>query len=234
MQRLLGIPVDSLALALALLLGLVGAAVTVLALRHPILLRLALRNLLRRPGRAALIVTGLMLGTTIICSALVTGDTMSRTVRGSVIETLGRTDELVAVRGADRDQPEFFPQSRFAAVDRALRATGLVDGTAPAIVLGVAVQDVRSRQTEARVSLFAPDPAHLAGFGRLDLTALGANEVYLDRDAAAKLDARAGDRIDVLAGVVRAPLTVKAVSEKATATCAWPRSTRYWTSWKAA
>jgi len=211
MQRLLGIPVDSLALALALLLGLVGAAVTVLALRHPILLRLALRNLLRRPGRAALIVTGLMLGTTIICSALVTGDTMSRTVRGSVIETLGRTDELVAVRGADRDQPEFFPQSRFAAVDRALRATGLVDGTAPAIVLGVAVQDVRSRQTEARVSLFAPDPAHLAGFGRLDLTALGANEVYLDRDAAAKLDARAGDRIDVLAGVVRAPLTVKAV-----------------------
>jgi putative ABC transport system permease protein len=211
MQRLFGIPVDSLALALAVALGLVGAAVAVLALRHRILLRLALRNLRRRPGRAALIVTGLMLGTTIICSALVTGDTMGRTVRGSVIETLGTTDELVAVRGADRDQPEFFPQSRFAAVDRALRATGLVDGTAPAIVLPVAVQDVRSRQTEARVSLFAPDPAHLAGFGRLDLTALGANEVYLDRDAAAKLDARAGDRVDVLAGAVRAPLTVKAV-----------------------
>jgi len=182
-QRLFGIPVDSLAIALALALGVVGAVVAVLALRHRILLRLALRNLLRRPGRAALIVTGLMLGTTIICSALVTGDTMSRTVRGSVIETLGNTDELVAVRGADRDQPEFFPESRFAAVDRALRATGDVDGTAPAIVLPVAVQDMRSRQTEARVSLFAPDPTALAGFGRLNLGALGPEEVYLDRDA---------------------------------------------------
>jgi len=211
MQRLFGIPVDSLAIALAAALGVVGAVVAVLALRHRILLRLALRNLLRRPGRAALIVTGLMLGTTIICSALVTGDTMSRTVRGSVIETLGNTDELVAVRGADRDQPEFFPESRFAAVDRALRATGDVDGTAPAIVLPVAVQDMRSRQTEARVSLFAPDPTALAGFGRLNLGALGPHEVYLDRDAAQKLDARPGDRVDVLADPVRAPLTVKAV-----------------------
>ena len=211
MQRLFGIPVDSLAIALALALGVVGAVVAVLALRHPILLRLALRNLLRRPGRAALIVTGLMLGTTIICSALVTGDTMSRTVRASIIETLGNADELVAVRGADRDQPEFFAQSRFAAVDRALRATGDVDGAAPAIVLPVAVQDIRSRQTEARVSLFAPDPAHLAGFGHLDLGALGPDEVYLDRDAAAKLSARAGDRLEVLAGIVRAPVTVKAV-----------------------
>ena len=86
-----------------------------------------------------------------------------------------------------------------------------MDGTAPAIVLPVAVQDMRSRQTEARVSLFAPDPTALAGFGRLNLGALGPEEVYLDRDAAQKLDARPGDRVDVLADPVRAPLTVKAV-----------------------
>ncbi|HEY6886637.1 MAG TPA: ABC transporter permease, partial [Solirubrobacter sp.] len=211
MQRLFGIPVDSLALALALALGIVAAGVTILALRHPILLRLGVRNLLRRPGRAALIVTGLMLGTTIICSALVTGDTMSRTVRGSVIETLGNTDELVSVRGAEGDQPEFFSQHRYAAVDRALRSTGLVDGTAPAIVVPVAVQDARSRQTEARVSLFAPDPAHLRGFGDLDLSALAPGQVYLDRDAAEKLSARPGDRVTILAGTTPTPQTVKAI-----------------------
>src|SRR3954454_17461781 len=167
MQRLFGVPVGELAIVLAALLGALGATLGVLALRHRILLRLALRNLTRRRGRALLIVAGLMLGTTIICSALVTGDIMSRTVRGSVIQSLGQTDELVAVRGATGEQPEFFSASHFAPVERALRATGQVDGVAPAIIAPVAVQDTRSRQIEARVSLYAPDPAHLAGFGSL-------------------------------------------------------------------
>ena len=54
-------------------------------------------------ARTALIVTGLMLGTTIIASALATGDTMSHTIRISAIESLGSTDELVSVRGANAD-----------------------------------------------------------------------------------------------------------------------------------
>ncbi|HEX6023459.1 MAG TPA: FtsX-like permease family protein [Solirubrobacter sp.] len=209
MRELFGIPVDDLAIALAVVLGAVGAAVAVLALRHRILLRLSLRNLSRRRARAALIVVGLMLGTTIITSALVTGDTINRTIRASVIETYGATDELVSVRGAEGDRPEFFSASRFDAVDRALRATGLVDGVAPALVMPVAVQDMRSRQTEARVTLFAPDPARLAGFAPIRrpdgrtvmLSDLGPNEVYLDQDAAEELDARPGDRLHVLAGV---------------------------------
>ena len=82
MQRLLGLPVDDVALALVLALGAVAGGVALLALRHRILLRIGLRNLARRRGRTVLIVAGLMLGTTIICSALVTGDTMSRTIRG--------------------------------------------------------------------------------------------------------------------------------------------------------
>jgi putative ABC transport system permease protein len=161
MQRLFGIPVDSLAIALALALGALFAVVGVLALRHRILLRLGLRNLARRRGRSALIVVGLMLGTTIICSALVTGDTMSRTVRGSVIQTYGQTDELVSVRGAEGESPEYFSATHAPAVERALRRTGLVDGVAPAIIAPVSLQDARSRQTEARASLYAPDPAAL-------------------------------------------------------------------------
>ena len=52
-----------------------------LALRNPVLVRLGVRNFGRRRGRTALIVLGLMLGTTIIAAALVTGDTMSHTIR---------------------------------------------------------------------------------------------------------------------------------------------------------
>ena len=216
MQRLFGIPMGDLAVGLSVALGLAIGIVAACALRNRFLLRLGLRNLTRRPGRAAQIVTGLMLGTTIIASALVTGDTMNRTVRASVIESLGQTDELVSVRGTDREgapaistssNVDYFPQATFPRIERALRRTGLVDGVAPAIIEPVAVQDTTSRRTEARVSLFAADPAKLRGFGTIhathgdtvSLADLDAGEVYLDRDAARKLGARAGDRLTVLA-----------------------------------
>jgi putative ABC transport system permease protein len=221
MQELFGIPVGDVAIFLALALGALGAALLVLALRHRILLRLALRNLGRRRGRTALIVVGLMLATTIICSALVTGDTMSRTVRGSVIQALGQTDELVSVRGAESENPEYFSAVHFAAVERAVRRTGLVDGVAPAIITPVALQAPRTRQTEARVSLYAPDPARMAGLGTIrrtdgravTLAALGPEEAYLNREAAEELDARPGDPVAVFAGVRNAFVIVAAIVE---------------------
>ena len=51
-----------------------------------------------RRGRTALIVVGLMLGTTIVATALTTGDTMSHTIRGTAVRTLGQTDELVSAK----------------------------------------------------------------------------------------------------------------------------------------
>jgi len=229
-QRLFGIPMGGLALALALALGLVVGGVATLAIRHRVLLRLGLRNVARRRGRAVLIVTGLMLGTTIISSALVTGDTMSRTVRSSVIESLGQTDELVSVRGAaltpmlaseQATRVEYLSARSLPAVERALRRTGLVDGVAPAIIEPVALQDVTSRQTESRVSLFAADPARMAGFGEIRTTSGGVvslaelrdGEIYLNRDAADELDARAGDSARMLAGARNAQLRVAAIVE---------------------
>ena len=228
MQRLFGIPMGDLATGLALALGLAIALAATLALRNRFLLRLGLRNLVRRPGRAALIVTGLMLGTTIIASALVTGDTMNRTVRSSVIESLGQTDELVAMRGTDREgEPatasssngDYFAASAYPPIERALRRSRLVDGVAPAIVEPVALQDRTSRRTEARVSLFAADPARMGGFGTIRTTAgetvsladLRPGEVYLDRDAAAELDAAAGHRVALLAGGRTAPTRVAGI-----------------------
>ena len=101
MTELFGIPTGALAVALAVaLVGGLGA-VAVLAVRNRILLKLALRNVPRRRGRSALIVAGLMLGTAIIAAALATGDTMSHTIRSSVVTSLGGTDELVSAAGTD-------------------------------------------------------------------------------------------------------------------------------------
>jgi putative ABC transport system permease protein len=225
MRTMFGVPVATLALVLA---GLVGASVTILAalaIRNVVFFRLGIRNIGRRTARSALIVVGLMLSTTIIAAALGTGDTMGRTVRESVLSSLGNSDEWVTVKGAKTDlasqlaasaPTQMFSESAVTAVDGAVRGSGLVDGIAPAIVRSVAVQDQTSRQTEPVVTLFAPDTTRLAGFGAVtgsggrpvDIGALAPGSVLANRAAADALHARRGDTIVVLTGASLVRLVV--------------------------
>ena len=228
MNELFGIPTGELATALALVLAAALGVVALLALRNPVLLKLALRNIPRRRGRSTLIVAGLMLGTAIVAAALATGDTMSSTIRSSVLRSLGPTDELVSVKGTDVEaiaiaeapQTAYFDERAYERIRAAVVGSPLVDGVAPAIVETVAVQDRTSRQNEPRVTLFASDPAALADFAPIrgggetvSLADLGAAEVYLNGEGADELGARAGDRLPVLAGNADAPVTVKGVVE---------------------
>ena len=102
MNEVFGVPAGTLAAVLLCALAAALAALAVLALRNPVLVRLGARNARRRRARSALIVLGLMLGTTIIAASLATGDTMSHTIRGAAIEALGQADEVVAVPGCPR------------------------------------------------------------------------------------------------------------------------------------
>ena len=69
--------------------------------RRPVLRRLALRNAVRRPREAALVVLGSLLGAAIITGSLVVGDTMDASIRQVARTHLGPIDELVTTRGAD-------------------------------------------------------------------------------------------------------------------------------------
>jgi putative ABC transport system permease protein len=225
-SKLFGIPVGGLAAVLVLLLGAVLAAVAVLALRNRVFLRLGVRNVRRRPGRSALIVVGLMLGTAIITAALATGDTMSHTIRSSAVSALGQTDEIVAAKGvettlaaaSDATGARYFPESYTKGIARAGSGSGLVDGVAPVIFESIAVQDVSSRQNEPSVMLFASDPARLQGFGDIraggetvSLADLGPGEVYLNAKGADKLGAKPGDTLRLLAGNRVGTVRVKAI-----------------------
>ena len=178
MQELFGIPVDALlvvlAIALAVALGILG----ILALRNPVFVKLGVRNLGRRRGRTALIIVGLMLGTTIVATALATGDTMSHTIRGTAVRTLGQTDELVSAKGTELSLGtglgsatgvEYFDEDVVEKIDAALAGTDLVDGVTPAIIEQIAAQAPAQRQTEPRVTLFAADP-RMDGFGTIEGT----------------------------------------------------------------
>src|SRR6266511_596222 len=114
MNELFGIPTGALAMALGIALAGGLGALGLLAARNRIFLKLALRNVPRRRGRSALIIAGLMLGTAIIAAALSTGDTMSHTIRSSVVTSLGHTDELVSVKGTDMESTAIGYSTRFA------------------------------------------------------------------------------------------------------------------------
>ena len=226
MNELFGIPTGALATVLAVILGIGLAAVGVLALRNPVLLRLGLRNVPRRRGRSSLIVVGLMLGTAIIAAALATGDTMSSTIRSSVLHSLGPTDVLVSARGTDVEpwaigegaQVASFDEDAYEQIRAAVAGSRLVDGVAPAIIETVAVQDYTSRQNEPRVTLFASDPTALAAYspirtdGRtVTLDDLRPGEIYLNADAAEELGAHAGDELIVVAGRRPVALAVRSI-----------------------
>ena len=230
MDSLFGVPMDTLMVVFLAAFVIVMSVVIVLALRNRVLLKLGLRSIPRRRGRTVIIVLGLMLGTIIIAAAFATGDTMTHTIRSSVLTSLGEIDEVISVRGTDTDAGgfietpediEYFDEALFAAVDDAIGDSELVDGIAPVITEPLAVQDTTSRQNEPRATLFASDPVRLAGFGEIkdvgggavSLADLGPGEVYLNDEAADELNASPGDDLLVFAADQSVPLLVKAVVE---------------------
>ncbi len=223
MNKLFGIPTGPFAVGAAALLALTLLIVGLLAVRNPIFLKLGLRNIPRRRGRTMLIVAGLMLGTTIIASALATGDTMSTTIRSSILQAYGQTDEIISSQSVSTDappglgtRPTMLSETVVPWVVMAAKADRDIDGVTPAIVEPIAMQAARSRQTEPRVNLFTADPTMMNGFGTIHgrdgpvtLAALGPHQLYLNQESADKLDVKPGDTVAVLAGDLREPFTVK-------------------------
>jgi putative ABC transport system permease protein len=217
MKEVFGIPVDTLLVVLLVGLGISLCALAALALRHPILVKLAVRSVGRRRGRSALIVVGLMLGTTIIAAALTTGDTMSHTIKATTVSTLGATDETIAPEGATDDIPGalgaatgtgWVDESTVTRIESAAAGSDLVDGITGAIVDQVAVQAPTAGQSEPSVVLFAGDPTRMDGFSpirgsagaTLSLADLRPHEVYLNAKAGHELRVEAGDPIVIYAG----------------------------------
>ncbi|MGH2931575.1 MAG: hypothetical protein ACRDKK_01820, partial [Gaiellaceae bacterium] len=155
MNELFGIPMDKLVVVLAVLVTVALGAVGALALRNRVLFKLGVRNVPRRRGRTALIIVGLMLGTTIIAAALTTGDTMSHTIRATSTKVLGETDEVISARGAAEDisgelgqatGTGYFDAQVVERIESAL-GPGLTDGVTGTIIEAVALQAPATRQT---------------------------------------------------------------------------------------
>ncbi len=226
MKTLFGAPVELLMwVFLGMTVAIIAFAVFS-ALREPVLFRLSVRNVPRRLGRAVLIVIGLMLATTIISAAFGTGDTIRKTIRTEVITSLGNTDEVISSQEesdievtGEAASLAYFPQSDFYELRAALEVNPDVDGVLPMIWEGTGVQNLTTRQTEPRVTIFAPDPNYMDGFGTIRDVAggtvtigdLSPTEVFVNEETADNLNAAVGNEIAVYGPLGSQSVTIKAV-----------------------
>jgi putative ABC transport system permease protein len=188
----------------AALLGLPVAALAGVALfdlaRRPTFRRLALRNIARRPGEAALVVLGSLLGTAIITASFVVGDTLDASIRDQARTQLGPIDQVVTTTDLD-DLPEL----EAAAADVPGVAGTLTLVHAPATVAGPPGGDRRAQPAATLVEVDVAaaralgDEPGATGFADEALSTPGPGQVLLGTDLADDLDVEAGATVEIFA-----------------------------------
>src|SRR5512132_3055291 len=156
--------------------------------------RLALRQINRRRGEAALVVAGSVLGTAIIVGSLIVGDTLDASVRQDADRRLGVVDEVVA--SADPAQGTRAAR-RLASLAGDPDVDGLLTVRRHAAAVAKGAGPARKGEPRATVlELDFPAAARFEGPGSaLAGPAPGPGRVVLNDTLAGALDARAGDRL---------------------------------------
>ncbi len=186
-------------------------ALLLLGFRRRILLRIGVRNFLRRKGQVALAVAGLFIATSIISGTLVMGDSFRATFRELAIRGLGLVDEVAWVPGGSGTYLSqrfpglggaFFNESVYAGVEGRLGEMPHVEGIAPRILLPAAISDKATGYVEPAADFVAFDPIR-----DFDVFSVGgrpyaaadmlSGEAALNANLADRLEARVGDALKV-------------------------------------
>jgi len=218
MDKVFGVPINNMLAYLLVALAVGGVIMVVSSLRNPVLFKMGVRNITRRPAQTTLIVLGLMLTTLLFSAALSTGDTMNYSIRKSAMDQLGLVDEVIqakSVTGQESHMGNQIAQAQRSAqyisgdqVDRItgqLRDSGLADGVAPIVTDTFPAVAPISRQTLPEVKVLGvqddyasqTEPLKTAAGQELAIESLSGSETYLSTKAAEKLDVSEGGTVEV-------------------------------------
>ncbi len=201
--------------ALTAFIALAGGLVLVLGLLglRPLLARLAARNIQRRKTRVAIVIAGLLVGTAIISSSLVVGDTLRYIFLQDVYTRLDAIDEMVWTSFNGNLYP--FNASDYPLIRADLQAQGApVDGVAPLLLLTMPVRNVAGNKGNQAVTVMGLNASDEEGFGGLvtvggrsvDVNDLAPSSVFLNQDAAADLNATPGQDLTLFYGTTNKTL----------------------------
>lgn len=224
MENLFGVPLPVLmfillAIFLATLLVVIG-----MALRNPVMLKMGIRPISRRPGMTALIIIGVMLSTIIMSAAFGTADTLTFSIRDIAINGLRNIDEvIVPARSQEGDTfgQSFISMERYEQLRANLADDDRIDGIMPQLAENVPSINPSENLSEGQMNLVGIDPAQLSGFssvrlisgGDASLEELIGNETYINKKAADALELQAGGELQIFIEDETISFTVKGVVE---------------------
>src|SRR5213596_2596556 len=197
--------------ALAVLVGIV-LSVVVLAGR-PLLARLAARNIRRRTSRVLIVLAGLLVGTAVISSSLVVGDTLSFIFLEDVYVRLGAIDEIVS--NEFNGQLISFSEANATQVAADLVAwRAPIDGLAPTLLKVMPVRNVIGNKGNQQITVMGLDASREVALGPLTARdgsfvttdSLNASAVYANERAAADLNATVGQQLTLFYGTTNQTL----------------------------
>ncbi len=183
-------------LFIVFIFSLIIIAVGAMAVWRKVLFKMGVRNCVRHRTHSILVVAGLLIGTSIISGAMVTGDSVNNFIVKSTYDSLDLVDVQVAT-----NESTYFNESIYWDLRNSANVSKYSDGIAPTISTIVSVEDETSGQFESMSTLIGFSPELDKDFGyftKVDGTLtysndLGDKEVILNEKAAKKLNVNSGD-----------------------------------------
>src|SRR5262245_13240573 len=180
---------------LIVLVGGAAGLILFLLVRRPVLRRLALRQVTRRPTEGVLVILGSLLGTALIVASFVVGDSLNRSVRQGAYDVPGPVDEYVrssSVALGDEVEHRLQPLRDDPRVDGLLTARG---------DFAASVHEVNGEPVaEPRTLVWELDFADAARFGAphpsgLSVAGPARGQVVINDNLADSLQAKVGDTV---------------------------------------
>jgi len=206
MEKLFGIPINQLMVALVVIFVVALAAMTVVAMRNRVIFKMAVRNAARRRAQTALIVLGLMLATLLFSASFTVGDTLNNSIRSEALKQIGMVDIVVQAETADPSgHPAYFNEAYFDTVREGLAGVTEVDGVAPLSIEVAPVVALNTGLNEPQVDILGYAEEGMSEFDQLEseqgnilsVSDLADGQVYMSNELASELDVGTGDTVNV-------------------------------------
>jgi len=173
--------------------------ITIVMFKNKIIFRLGIRNIFRRKGFAAIVILGLMVGTGIISSSLVIGDTMDNMIETEILKSFYTTDEIVVGR-KPTGESDFFSISIFNEIKNQID-NEFIDGLTPHISGRISILNKNTNLSEPSIELLGIDFDNAQNFGNFidqngnKITDLDNDQLMLGGKTAEDLNAKIGHTI---------------------------------------
>ena len=201
-----------LALALAVVTGGILLVLLGLALTNPLLLRMGLRNTVRRPGKTLLLLCGLALATAVMTASFGLQDSFNSSAATQRVAHMGNVDESVTGPFTQDQIEHDLARIRAWPQVQAASALGIYpqSPTVTSLHTGLAVHDV---------DFYALPPDFEQVFGpfadaqgrAVHITDLHAGEAFVSASLVQGLGAQSGDRVQLSFGEKTVTVTVRAL-----------------------